>query len=139
MADEVAAGGVILKSKDVFYRGLNVEDLKKLDVREVAKFLPSRSRRSVLRGFNEIEMFIKRCETTLGTGNKIRTHKRDIVILPKLVGMTIAVYTGKTFNDVHVVAEMIGHRLGEFAQTRQKVAHGNAGIGATKGSKTAKK
>ena len=139
MAEESVSGGVILKSKDVFYRGLNVEALKKLDVREVAKFLPSRSRRTVLRGFNEIEVFIKRCETTLSAGKKIRTHKRDIVILPRLVGMTISVYTGKTFNDVHVVSEMIGHRLGEFAQTRQKVQHGSAGIGATKGSKAAKK
>ena len=140
MAEQAAvSGGVILKSKDVFYRGHNVEELKRLDVREVARFLPARSRRSVLRCFNDIEVFIKRCETTVSAGNKIRTHKRDIVILPKLVGMTIAVYTGKTFNDVHVVAEMIGHRLGEFAQTRQKVAHGSAGIGATKGSKAAKK
>ncbi len=136
---EQTDGGVILKSKEVFYRGINVEDLKKLDVREVAKYLPSRSRRSVLRGFDVIEKFIKRCEATLSSHKKIRTHRRDIIIMPRMVGMTISVHNGKAFNDVQIVAEMIGHRLGEFAQTRQKVAHGGAGIGATKGSKAAKK
>ena len=132
-------GGVILKSKDVFYRGVNVEDLKKLDVREVAKYLPSRSRRSVLRHFDIVEKFTTRCETAVSQKKKIRTHLRDIVIVPKLVGMRIGIYNGKTFNDVEMTAEMIGHRLGEFSQTRGRVQHGAAGIGATKGSKTQKK
>jgi small subunit ribosomal protein S19 len=134
-----ATSEVILKSKEVFYRGVNLEELKKLDVREVAKYLPSRARRSVLRGFNKIESFIKRCEETLSNNKKIRTHLRDIVVMPKMVGMLISVHTGKTFQDVHVSVEMIGHRLGEFAMTTQKVAHGGAGIGATKGSRAAKK
>ena len=134
-----ADAGVIMKSKDVYYRGVNVEDLKKLDVREVAKYLPSRSRRTVLRHFDQIENFVRRCETTLASKKKIRTHLRDIVIVPKMVGMNIQVYNGKTFNDVAIVAEMIGHRLGEFSMSRQKVNHGSAGMGATKGSKTAKK
>ena len=133
------SSGVILKSKDVYYRGVNVEDLKKLDVREVAKYLPSRSRRTVLRHFDQIENFVKRCEATLSAKKKIRTHLRDIVIVPKMVGMNVQVYNGKTFNDVAIVAEMIGHRLGEFSMSRVKVNHGSAGIGATKGSKTAKK
>ena len=41
---------VVVKSKELFYRGKNLEELKNLEVREVAKYLPSRSRRSVLRG-----------------------------------------------------------------------------------------
>jgi small subunit ribosomal protein S19 len=139
MVDNKAPEAVILKSKDVYYRGVNVEDLKKLDVREVAKYLPSRSRRSVLRNFNVIENFVKRCEESLSTKKKIKTHLRDIVIVPRMVGMNIQVHTGKLFQDVVIVAEMIGHRLGEFALTRTKVQHGSAGIGATKGSKTAKK
>ncbi len=131
--------GVILKSKDVFYRGINVEDLKKMDVREVAKYLPARSRRSVLRHFDKIENFIQRCEATISAKKKIRTHLRDIVIVPHMVGMSIQIHNGKTFNELHIVAEMIGHRLGEFSMTRGKVTHGSAGIGATKGTKTAKK
>lgn len=134
MAEEV-----ILKSKEVFYRGINLDELKKLDVREVAKYLPSRSRRSVLRNFDKIEKFVKRCESILASKKKVRTHLRDIVIVPKLVGMNIQVYNGKTFNDVAIVSDMIGARLGEFSLSRSKVTHGSAGIGATKGSKAVKK
>ncbi len=130
---------VIVKSKEQFYRGKNLEDLKKLDVREVAKYLPSRSRRSVLRNFQFIEKFVSRCEKKLSKKKKIRTHLRDIVIVPKLVGMTIGIYNGKTFNDVLISHNMIGHRLGEFSLTRNKVQHGAPGIGATKSSAGAQK
>ena len=129
----------IVRSREFFYRGKSLEVLKSLDVRESAKYLPSRSRRSVLRNFQLIEKFIKRCEQKTAKKKKIKTHMRDIIIVPKLVGLTISVYNGKTFNDVHVSHEMIGHRLGEFSFTRSKVAHGEAGIGATKSSKALKK
>jgi len=130
---------VAVKSKDVFYRGINLEDLKKLDVREVAKYLPSRSRRTVLRHFDLIEKFVIKCEKKMAKRKKIKTHLRDMIIVPRLVGMQIAIHNGKTFNELMITHEMIGHRLGEFSQTRTKVQHGEAGIGATKGSKALKK
>ena len=133
------AEGVILKSKEVFYRGKNLEDLKKLDVREVAKFLPSRSRRTVLRNFQVHEAFIRRCEIQIIAKKKIRTHLRDIIILPKLVGMTLMIHNGKLFTEITVTHKMIGHRLGEFSLTRVKVQHGEAGLGATKSSAGEKK
>jgi len=129
----------VLKQKEVMFRGMSIDDLKKLDVRESVKFIPSRSRRSVLRKFDVIEKFVKRCEDSISRKKKIRTHLRDIVIVPRLVGMQIGIYNGKTFNDVNIVQEMIGHRLGEFSFTRQRVSHGTAGVGATKGSKALKK
>lgn len=128
-----------VRKKEQIYRGKSLEELKTLDVREVAKFLSSRSRRSVMRKFDTIENFIKRCEKKKAANKKIKTHLRDIVIVPKLVGLTISVYNGSEFQDVLVAVEMIGHRLGEFAMTRQKVNHGSAGIGATKSSKAQKK
>lgn len=131
--------GVIVRSKDVYYRGINLDELKTLDVREVAKYLTARSRRSVLRHFDIIEKFVKRCEIAVAGRKKIRTHLRDIVIVPRMVGMVIGVYNGKSYNDVTITAEMIGHRLGEFSLSRQKVQHGEAGIGATKGSRALKK
>ena len=130
---------VELKSKDFFYRGIKLDDLKNLDVREIAKYLPSRSRRSVLRNFQVIEKFVKECEVHVQGKKKIRTHKRDIVIVPRLVGMTIGIHNGKSFNDIIILPEMIGHRLGEFSMSRSRVNHGEAGIGATKSSKTQKK
>jgi len=130
---------VIIKSKELFYRGKSLDYLKSLDVREAAKYLPSRSRRSVLRNFQTIEKFISRCEKKMAKKKKIRTHLRDIVVMPKLVGMQLSVYNGKTFNDFNVTHNMIGHRLGEFSLTRQKVSHGAPGIGATKSSAGAQK
>ncbi len=121
------------------YRGQTLEYLQTLDVREFAKFLPSRSRRTLLRNFDMIENFLIRCEKQVVGNKKIRTHLRDVVIVPKLVGMTIGIHNGKAFQDVVMLPEMVGHRLGEFAMTRTKVMHGTAGIGATKGSKALKK
>src|SRR3989344_6186521 len=110
-----------VRSKEAKYRGKSIEELKVLDVRESAKYLPSRSRRSVLRNFDVIEKFIKRCESLNAKKKRIRTHLRDIVIVPKLVGMNISVHDGKTFQEVIVTHELIGNRLGEFALTRQRV------------------
>lgn len=128
-----------IKGKEILYRGKSLEYLKSLDVREAAKFLPSRSRRSVLRNFDKIELFLKRCEEKTKRNKKIKTHIRELIIVPKMVGYTISVYNGRSFEDVHISVEMIGHTLGEFAPTRKRVVHGAAGIGATKSSKAAQK
>jgi len=130
---------IVIRTKDKKHRGKTLEELQKLDVRESAKYLPSRSRRSVLRHFDIIEKFISSCDEKRTVKKKIRTHFRDLVIVPKMVGMTIGVHNGKTFEDVIINIDMIGHRLGEFVLTRKKVTHSAAGIGATKGSKAVKK
>lgn len=130
---------VEVKSREEKYRGMPLAELKKLDVRASAVYLPSRSRRSVLRHFELIEKFIRRCEQSESHKKKIRTHLREMVIVPHLVGKTIGVHNGKTFEDIAIVVDMVGHRLGEFAPTRKKVAHSAAGIGATKGSRALKK
>jgi small subunit ribosomal protein S19 len=126
---------VEIQKKQYIYRGKSMEELKTLDVREFAKYLPSRQKRSVLRNFQVIEDFIKRANTKIDKGKKIRTHSRDIIIVPQMIGMTIQVHSGKVFNPVLIEPEMLGHRLGEMSATRSKVAHSKAGIGATKGSK----
>ena len=130
---------VKVRSKEKRYRGQKLEDLKKLDVRECAKYLPARSRRSVLRNFDVIEKFIKACEKKIERKKRIRTHFRDLVIVPRLVGMTVGVHDGRNFQDIPITMEMIGHRLGEFAHTRVRVKHSSAGVGATKGSRSVKK
>ena len=130
---------IIIKSKEVFYRGKKIEELKELDVREFAKYLTTTPRRYVLRNFDVIEKFLKRCEKKSAKKKKIKTHLREIVIVPKMVGSTIYVYNGKSYIDVLITAEMLGHRLGEFSLTRSRVHHGSAGIGATKSSRALKK
>ena len=124
-----------IQKKEFKYRGKNIEELKEMDTREFAKLLPSKQRRFVLRNFQEIEYFVSRCKTKQSRKKKIRTHKRDIVIVPQLVGMNISVYNGREFLPIEVVGEMLGHVLGEFSLTRAKIQHSKAGVGATKGSK----
>ena len=123
------------KKKEFTFRGKTLEELKALEVREFAQFLKSRQRRAALRQFSEIEKFISRANKKLSKNKQIKTHSREIVIVPKMVGMRIQVYTGKTFEPIDITGNMLGHRLGEFALTRQRIKHGSAGIGATKGSK----
>ena len=130
---------VEIQIKEKFYRGHKLEQLKDLDIREFAKYLPSRSRRSVLRNFDVVEKFIKSCEEKVKRNKSIRTHLRDMIIVPKMVGMLIEVHNGKKFDPIEVKIEMIGHRLGEFSATRVRPVHTSVGIGATKGSKTQKK
>ncbi len=124
-----------IKRKEFTYRGKTLEELKKLDVREFSKNLKSGARRSVLRGFQQIEDFINRTKNKISKNKPVKTHQRSLIIVPEMVGMKIGVHDGKTFFPVIITGEMLGHRLGEFSITRGRVKHSKAGIGATKGSK----
>ena len=121
------------------YRGYSVEELQAMDLDEVAELLPARQRRTVLRGLSEEhQKLLAKAEDRdeeETADNPIRTHLRDMPVLPSFVGLTFAVYTGQSFERVKVKPEMIGHYLGEFQLTRSSVEHGQAGIGATRSSK----
>jgi len=65
----------------------------------------------------------------------VKTHLRDTIIVPEMVGCVVAVHNGKTFNQIEIKAEMIGHYLGEFSLTYKPVKHGRPGIGATHSSR----
>ena len=64
----------------------------------------------------------------------IKTHLRDAIIMPKMVGGNVAVYNGKDFNVVEIKFYMIGTYLGEYSLTYRPTTHGKPGVGATKGS-----
>ena len=125
-----------IKKKEFTYKGMTIEELKKLDVREFAKYLRSRQRRTVLRQFQKVEDFINRSREKQSKDKKIRTHQRDLVVVPQMVGMKIAIYNGNTFVPVEVIGDMLGHKFGEFAPTRARVKHSSAGVGATKGTRS---
>ena len=127
MADEI-----LKKSKDKFFRGKNTEELKGVDTREFAKLVKARARRSLLRKYDIIEAFVKKCEVREAKKKPIRTHDRALVIVPKLLGKTIGVYNGKEFVRVLISEEMLGHRLGEFSMTRKIAKHTSIGGGAKK-------
>jgi len=124
-----------VQKKQFSYQGKSIEELKEMDTREFARLLPSRPRRSILRNFQNIENFVSRAKEKIKKNKKIKTHKRDLIIVPQLVGMEIQIHNGKTFIPLDITGEMLGHFFGEFAPTRNKVAHSKAGVGATKGSK----
>jgi len=66
--------------------------------------------------------------------NPIKTHVRDLIVLPYMVGVTVNVYSGKEFQAVNIVPEMIGHYLGEYVITNKRVSHGAPGVGASRSS-----
>ena len=121
------------------YRGHTLEELQELSVEEVAELLPARMRRTIERGLSvEHEKLLEKArdaEPEETADNPIRTHLRDMPVLPEMVGLTFAVHTGQSFERVDVDPEMVGHYLGEFQLTRTSVEHGQAGIGATRSSK----
>lgn len=118
---------------ELTYRGKNLEELKTMSLEEFAKLVPSRQRRSILRGFSEEHK--KLLNKVRNNKEVIRTHLRDMIIVPEMVGSRIAIHNGKEFVHVEITPEMLGHYLGEFAMTRKKVVHGAAGVGATRSSK----
>ena len=58
-----------------------------------------------------------------GSRNVIRTWARSSMIMPEMVGLTIAVHDGRRFMPILMTENMVGHRLGEFAPTRTFRGH----------------
>lgn len=115
------------------FRGKSIDDLKKLNLDEFAVLVPSRQRRTIQRGFSEEHK--KLLHKVKIKDPNIRTHLRDMIVLPEMIGMKINIHNGKEFTPVEIMPEMLGHYFGEFVLTRKKVSHGAAGIGATRSSK----
>jgi len=65
----------------------------------------------------------------------VRTHLRDMIIVPEMIGSVIGVYNGKTFNQVEIKPEMVGSYTGEYSISYKPVKHGRPGIGATHSSR----
>ncbi|MHC1585379.1 MAG: 30S ribosomal protein S19 [Candidatus Syntropharchaeia archaeon] len=120
------------KEKEFEYRGYTISELKKMKIDEFSMLLPARQRRKLRRGLSEQH---RKLLQRLRSKDVAKTHLRDMIVLPEMVGKKIGIYNGKTFEYVEIKPEMIGHYLGEFALTRKKVVHGAAGIGATRSSK----
>lgn len=85
--------------------------------------------RSLKKGPYLDENLMKKVKRALDTGERkpIKTWARASTITPEMVGLTFAVHNGKTHEDVLIVESMIGHKLGEFAQTRKFKGHAKKG------------
>lgn len=148
MADQDTAGlsAAELKKKRTFrkftYRGVDLDQLLDMNNEDLMKLFNCRARRRLSRGLKRKPMaLIKRLrkakkETAeLEKPQAIKTHLRDMIIVPEMVGSVVGVHQGKTFNSIEIKPEMIGHYLGEFSITYKPVKHGRPGIGATHSSR----
>jgi len=128
-------------AKKIFkYHGKSLEELKAMDLKEFAKLTPARQRRTLTRGLTDMQkILLTKIKKSKEEKRKkpIKTHCRDMIVLPIMVGLILQVYNGKKFTPIEIQKEMIGHFLGELAPTRNKVAHSAPGIGATKSSAAA--
>ena len=126
-----------MAKKEYTYRGKTLGELKAMPIQEVAKLLPARERRTLDRGLTDPQkLFMRKVEATNnGTYKRaIKTHCRNMIILPNMVGLKIQIHRGNKFDAIEIMPEMIGHRLGEFAETRVRLKHSAPGIGATRSS-----
>lgn len=126
--------------KEFSYRGHSFNNLTAMSMDEFINILPSRQRRSLQRGLTpEQRILLEKLREAKenqkqGKDISLKTHVRDLIILPEMVGAKIAVHNGKEFVAIDIKPEMIGHYLGEFAITNKPVRHGTPGIGASRSS-----
>jgi small subunit ribosomal protein S19 len=121
------------RKEEFTYHGYKIPELQEMGLSELLPLMPSRARRKFNRGLSRDHE--KLLAEIREDKERIRTHLRDMIILPEMIGKTIEVYNGKDFVKVELQPEAVFHYLGEFSLTRRKVAHGSAGIGATRSSK----
>jgi small subunit ribosomal protein S19 len=121
------------RREEFTYRGFTIGELVQMAPSEQVKIMPARVRRKFQRGLTRDEEDL--LSRVRANDPKIRTHLRSMVVTPEMVGKAIEIHNGKDFQKVDIQPEAVYHYLGEFALTRHRVAHGAAGIGATRSSK----
>lgn len=121
-----------MAKKEFLYHGKNIEELKALSLQEFSQLTPARLRRTIKRGFTEEQkIFLNKLKRSK---RSFKTHCRDMVILPEMVGKTIDIHNGNKFVSILIEIEMLGHVLGELTLTRKRITHSSPGIGATRSS-----
>lgn len=123
--------------KQFEYRGVPLAELQGMSLEKLFLLFSSRQRRSLTRGITDGKRKLIEEIKLAKTGKlktPIKTHLRDLIILPYMVGVTVNTYAGKDFVPVTIIPEMIGHYLGEYVMTNKRVSHGAPGVGASRSS-----
>lgn len=118
-----------------FFRGLEVHNLLDLSHQELMKLLTARARRRFARGHVTMQLLrrLRKAKKDAPGESKpatVKTHQRNMIIVPEMVASVVGVYNGKSFTEVEIKPHMIGHYLGEFSITYKPVRHGRSGVGA---------
>ena len=124
--------------KKFTFRGIELDALLDLTNDELMDLVTCRARRRMSRGLKRKPMaLIKRlrqAKKEAEPGEKprgIKTHLRNMIIVPEMIGSVIGVYNGKTFNQVEIKPEMVGYYLAELSISYKPCKHGRPGIGST--------
>ena len=125
----------VRRKREFTLRGKTLPELRALNLDQLAQLLPARQRRTLRRGFNDEQRRFLDALAEENGQQTVRTHCRDVLVLPSHVGRKVAVHTGKEFKEFEVRPEMVGHFYGEFALTRKFEKHSGPGVGATRSSK----
>ena len=119
------------------FQGIPQKEIENMPMDKVFQLFSARARRSLTRGITDGKRkLIAEIKLAKSGKNKnpIKTHIRDLIILPYMTGVQIGVFSGKEFVQVTIVPEMIGHYLGEYVITNKKVNHGAPGVGSSRSS-----
>ncbi len=111
--------------KEFKFNSKTLDELKQLSLSELAEIFPARQRRTIKRGFSDTH---KKLIEKINKKNNVKTHLRDMIVLPSMVGKTVQIHTGKGFQAILLKEEMIGHYFGEYALTRRKATHTSVGV-----------
>ena len=121
------------------YRGVDLDKLLDLSNQDLMELFRARQRRKFSRGIKRKPITVlkklRKAKRETAYGEKpeaVKTHLRNMVIVPEMIGSVVAVYNGKQYISVEVKPEMIGHYLGEFSITYKPIKHGRAGMNAVK-------
>ncbi|XP_055905819.1 40S ribosomal protein S15-like [Eupeodes corollae] len=126
------------------YRGVDWDHLLNMPNNQLVELMHIRARRRFSRGLKRKPMAlikkIRELKKEAPPNEKpdiIKTHLRNMIIVPEMTGSIIDVYNGKDFSQVEIKPEMIGHYLGEFyfKFTYKPVKHSRPGVGATHSSR----
>ncbi len=128
---------IIEKKEKVAFKGRTASSISGITDDEFKSLVNSHIRRSIKRNALEYRNLVEKVNKLKGKNSTkpIKTHCREAVILPSWVGMRFEVYNGKQFVPMDIIANMLGHKLGEFAYSTKRVQHSAPGIKATRGSK----
>jgi small subunit ribosomal protein S15e len=132
----------VVKKKRTFkkfmFKGMELDKVLDLSQEELMALVPARARRRFNRGLKRKPMALikrlRKAKRACGEHQKpdpVKTHLRNMIIVPEMIGSVVGVYNGKVFTQVEIKPEMIGMYLAEFSISYKPVGHGRAGMSAT--------
>ncbi|EGV62692.1 ribosomal protein S15 [Yamadazyma tenuis] len=120
--------------KTFSYKGVDLKELLEMPTEEFTQLCSARVRRRFSRGLGSKPMGLitkLRAAKLAAVPNEkppvVKTHLRNMIIVPEMIGSVVGVYNGKVFNNVEIKPEMVGKYLGEFSITYTPVRHGKSG------------